>query len=91
LVEITTILDVDSRAFSGYLTLESNGVVHLREFASGKVSETAGETINERANKGTAMLAGLTNSLTRNNSAIVFLVSRFWILAMLMVHGKVHE
>ncbi|MDG1872500.1 MAG: hypothetical protein P8J27_01215 [Mariniblastus sp.] len=73
------------------MTLESSGVVHLRGFASGKVGETAGETINERVNIGTAMLAGLTNARTRNNSAIVFLVSRFWILGMLMVHGKVHE
>ncbi|MCP4777340.1 MAG: hypothetical protein GY880_24230 [Planctomycetaceae bacterium] len=73
------------------MTLESNGVVHLREFASGKVGETAGETINERVNKGTAMLAGLTNSLTRNNSAIVFLVSGFWIPGMIRLHGEVHE
>jgi len=63
--EMTTIYTDDGRAYSGYLTSESNGTVGLRDLATGKVREIPVETIEDRINKGTAMPSGFTNSLTR--------------------------
>jgi len=63
--EMTTILTDDGRAISGYLNSESNGVVGLRDLATGKVQEISSETIEDRVSKGTAMPSGFTNSLTR--------------------------
>ena len=63
--DMTTIVTDDGRAFSGYLTSESNGTVGLRDLATGKVREIPSDTIEERINKGTAMPSGFTNSLTR--------------------------
>jgi putative heme-binding domain-containing protein len=63
--EMTTILTDDGRAFSGYLTSESNGIVGLRDLATGKVREISVETIEKRVKNGTAMPSGFTNSLTR--------------------------
>ena len=63
--EMTTLLTDDGRAFSGYLTSESNGVVGLRDLATGKVREIPADSIEERINNGTAMPSGFTNSLTR--------------------------
>ena len=62
---MTTLLTDDGRAFSGYLTSGSNGVVGLRDLATGKVREISVDTIEERINNGTAMPSGFTNSLTR--------------------------
>jgi putative heme-binding domain-containing protein len=63
--EMTTLLTDDGRAFSGYLASGSNGVVGLRDLATGKVREISVDTIEERINNGTAMPSGFTNSLTR--------------------------
>ena len=63
--EMTTILTDDGRAFSGYLTSETDGYVGLRDLDTGKVREIPSETIEARVNKGTAMPSGFTNSLTR--------------------------
>ncbi len=63
--EMTTILTDDGRAFSGYLTSETDGSVGLRDLATGKVREIPSDTIEARVNKGTAMPSGFTNSLTR--------------------------
>jgi putative heme-binding domain-containing protein len=63
--EMTTLLTDDGRAFSGYLISESNGIVGLRDLATGKVREISVDTIEERVNNGTAMPSGFTNSLTR--------------------------
>lgn len=63
--EMTTILTDDGRALSGYLTSEDVDSVGLRDLATGKVREISVETIEDRVNKGTAMPAGFTNSLTR--------------------------
>ena len=63
--EMTTLLTDDGRAFSGYLASGSNGVVGLRDLATGKVREIPADSIEERINNGTAMPSGFTNSLTR--------------------------
>jgi len=63
--EMTTIITDDGRAFSGYLTSEGVDSVGLRDLATGKVRDIPVATIEERVNKGTAMPAGFTNSLTR--------------------------
>jgi putative heme-binding domain-containing protein len=63
--EMTTIYTDDGRAYSGYLTSETNGTVGLRDLATSKVREIPAETIEDRINKGTAMPSGFTNSLTR--------------------------
>ncbi len=63
--EMTTILTDDGLTFSGYLTSEKNGIVGLRDLATGKIREIPSETIEERITKGTAMPSGFTNSLTR--------------------------
>jgi len=63
--EMTSILTDDGRAFSGYLTSEDVDSVRLRDLATGKVREISAKSIEDRVNKGTAMPAGFTNSLTR--------------------------
>ena len=50
---------------SGYLSAENNGTVGIRDLATGKVREIRADTIEERITKGTAMPAGFTNALTR--------------------------
>ena len=63
--EMTTILTDDGRLLSGYLTSENSETVGLRDLASGDVQEISVETIEDRADKGTAMPSGFTHSLTR--------------------------
>jgi putative heme-binding domain-containing protein len=63
--EMTSLLTDDGRVFSGYLTSENNGIVGLRDLATGKVREISVDAIEERVNNGTAMPSGFTNSLTR--------------------------
>ena len=63
--EMTSLLTDDGRSFSGYLTSESNGIVGLRDLATGKIREISVDAIEERVNGGTAMPSGFTNSLTR--------------------------
>jgi putative heme-binding domain-containing protein len=64
--EMTTILTDDGQVVSGYLTSDDVDSVDLRDLATGKVREIPNENIEDRANKGTAMPSGFTNSLTRN-------------------------
>ncbi|MDG2186542.1 MAG: c-type cytochrome [Mariniblastus sp.] len=63
--EMTTILTDDGRLLSGYLTSENSETVGLRDLASGDVQQISVETIEDRADKGTAMPSGFTHSLTR--------------------------
>ncbi|MGY8771297.1 MAG: PVC-type heme-binding CxxCH protein [Pirellulales bacterium] len=63
--KMSSILTDDGRAFSGYLTSETDNTVGLRDLATGKVREIPAEAIEERTDKGTAMPSGFTNSLTR--------------------------
>ena len=62
---MTTILTDDGRLLSGYLTSENSETVGLRDLASGDVQQISVETIEDRADKGTAMPSGFTHSLTR--------------------------
>ncbi len=63
--ELTTILTLDGRQFSGYLTSENNGTIGIRDLATGQVREIPVKSIDERIKKGTAMPTGFTNALTR--------------------------
>lgn len=63
--ETTLILTEDGRSLSGYLAGENNGIVRLRDLATGRIHEVRSDTIEERAGKGTAMPSGFTNTLTR--------------------------
>jgi putative heme-binding domain-containing protein len=75
--EMTTILTDDGRALSGYLTSEDADTVRLRDLSTGKVREISTKAIEDRVNKGTAMPAGFTNTLTRKElrNLIAFLAS----------------
>ena len=64
--DMTTVLTDDGRAFSGYLTSGIGDTVGIRDLATGEVREISADKIEERVSKGTAMPAGFTKALTRD-------------------------
>jgi putative heme-binding domain-containing protein len=64
--ELTTLFLDDGRAVSGYVTAENGGVVAIRNLTTGRVEQYSATAIDERAQKGTAMPAGFTNTLTNS-------------------------
>jgi putative heme-binding domain-containing protein len=62
--ELTTLFLDDGRAVSGYVTAENGGVVAIRNLTTGRVEQYFATAIDERVQKGTAMPAGFTNTLT---------------------------
>ncbi|GAG03471.1 unnamed protein product [marine sediment metagenome] len=63
--EMTTLWLDNGRTVSGYLLAESGKTISIRDLSTGKILEIPADTVEERAKVGSAMPAGFTHTLTR--------------------------